>query len=119
MMRKQQIDRRRRKADFWLKLLDALVIGGWAVFVLALLVFDLARPERDTGLVRYWGLNIRRSWAEPWVNWLQWLLWFNALITLFAITIQRFRARRKGDRKRLNLWLLFLLTVAWISYFFM
>lgn len=109
----------RRKGPDWLvNMLQWLSLAGWAFFVIAMGLSHLAKPEMNSGLVRYWGINIREYWDPALVPQLIYLLWWCCGISLLSILINQFRLRRKTDRFRYNFIVLLLTSLAALSYFY-
>lgn len=103
---------RRRGPDWVRRLFGWLAILAWLCFILALLLVHFARPEMDTGLVRYWELEIRDDWHPLLTNWLQWILYATAVLSAISLLLNRLRLRRKSDRLHFNLVLLLLASIA-------
>ena len=72
---------RRSGPDLLCRAFAWLAIIAWLLFVLALVMAHYARPEMDTGLVRYWGIEIRSDWHPQLTVYLQYLLWAVALVS--------------------------------------
>lgn len=110
-------ERRRQQEPLWPSLLRWLSVIGWLLMAAVLILVHDARPEMNTGLVRYWGLDIRTHWRADLTAIIEVLLWCNAGLSLAAIVINRIRLRRKGDNRYYNLWLLGALSTALLLLF--
>lgn len=102
----KRVHERRRGPDFWINLAKGAAILAWSSFLVALIAFHFARPERDWGVVRYWGLEIRTFWASPWSEGLMVALWVCAGLSAVSLVANRLRSRRKQDHLRFNVILL-------------
>jgi len=110
---------RRSKVDFWVVFSRVLAIVGWLLFIVALVVSFYAAPEIEYGIVRFHGLEVRKIWQPQLTNYLYATLWFSAFVSLAAVLINRFRARRMHDiNHNFNLILLLLITIAWVVYIY-
>ncbi|ATX77323.1 MAG: hypothetical protein MUQ43_06875 [Reinekea forsetii] len=113
------LDRRRRRTDYLEVLLRTAASLGWlAIFGLQIL-FWVAAPELDTGIVRYHGIEIRHHWQAQWVQWLPLSLAACTLFTLLALGVRPFRSRRRSDPKRVHLVILLGLTVIGYAVYWM
>lgn len=95
-----------------------LAVVGWVLFVVALGISHLARPEMDTGLVRYWNIQIRDYWDPARTAQLIYLLWWCCAVSLASISLNQFRLRRSTDRQQYNTVILLLISLAALSYFY-
>lgn len=107
---------RRRGPDLVRRLFGWLAVLAWLVFIAAIIVVHYARPELETGLIRYWELDIRQDWHPTLTAWLHYLLWGTAFLSGISLLLNRLRARRKEDRLHFNLVLLLLTSVALVLY---
>ena len=106
IMNKQSHSERRQGKDFLVRLLQTASLAGWALFVAASVVFHFARPELETGLHRYWGIEAREGWNESLVFWLLGLLGLCVVMSLIGILVRRRRARRASDSNWSNIFFL-------------
>lgn len=109
---------RRKGADWMVQTFHWLAVIGWVLFVVALGITHLARPEMNTGLVRYWNIPIRDFWDPSRTAQLIYLLWWCCGVSLASITLNQFRLRRRGDRQQYNTVLLLLISLGALSYFY-
>lgn len=111
--------RNRRKGPDWLlHSLSLLSIAGWVVFVVALGITHMAKPEFNSGLVRYWNIQIRTEWHPELTPQLIYILWWCCGISLLSILLNRARLRRAGDRMRYNVVVLLLISAAMLVYLY-
>lgn len=100
-------DKERRKGDDWLIiLLRVCSIVGWLGFTAFLILFHYARPEMDTGLVRYHELEIRSHWDQRLSDPVLFVIWGCSILSLVAMVLNMWRNRRYDDRKGYNIRLL-------------
>ena len=112
---------RRSGPDLLCRAFAWLAIIAWLLFVLALVVAHYARPEMDTGLVRYWGIEVRTDWRPKLTLYLQYMLWATAALSGVSLLLNYLRSRRRNDHLHLNIILLllscagFLLCLYWYA----
>jgi len=111
-------ENRRKEPDKWVYIARALAIGGWIFFICALILSHFAAPEKDYGVLRYHDIEIRRNWLQPLTDYLYMVLWLSAVSSFFYLFIQKYRRRRKTDNRHFNLWLLLVITIAWVVYIY-
>ncbi|MDX3774240.1 hypothetical protein QE250_08955 [Chromatiaceae bacterium AAb-1] len=99
---------RRKGPDKLSKSLRWLTIVAWLVFIVCMILTHYARPEMDTGLVRYWDLEIRAEWHPQLTRLLIYLLWLCLGLSLLSLGINRLRLRRRTDHLHFNIILLLL-----------
>ena len=109
---------RLKEPDKWVYIARVLAIGGWIFFIFALVLSYYAAPDKDYGMLRYHNIEIRRNWLQPLTDYLYMVLWLSALSSLFYLFIQKYRRRRKTDNRHFNLWLLLVITIAWVVYIY-
>ena len=107
---------RREGPDLLVRAFKYLAIIAWLLFFAALVVSHYARPEMDSGLVRYLGLDIRDYWRPRLTFWLVYLLWGSALVSVASIVLNRMRLKRRSDHLHFNIILLLLSTSGMLFY---
>ena len=107
---------RRKSADIWVQSIKVLTLVSWLLFIIALILSYYAAPDKNYGVLRYHGIDIRQFWLSPMTGYLYVILWLSALFSYISIVINRFRSRRKSDHKLYNLILLFIIALAWAVY---
>ena len=107
---------RRQGPDLICRAFSGLAIAGWLLFLIAMVLAHYAKPEMDTGLVRYWGITIRDEWHPLLTAFLQYCLLAAALISGLSIVLNRLRLRRRSDHLHLNIVLLLVSCVSLLLY---
>lgn len=51
-----------KRVPLWNRVLGWLSILGWLIFVVAIVVFNYAKPERNTILTEVFGISVRDYW---------------------------------------------------------
>ncbi|GAB2914475.1 hypothetical protein [Rheinheimera gaetbuli] len=109
---------RRSGPDLLCRAFAWLAIIAWLLFVLALVVAHYARPEMDTGLVRYWGIEVRTDWRPKLTLYLQYMLWATAALSGVSLLLNYLRSRRRNDHLHLNIILLLLSCAGFLLYLY-
>ena len=107
---------RRQSEDFWLKTIRISTLIAWGLFTIALIISYYAAPENDYGVLRYHNISIRKFWLTPLTGYLYIMLWLSALFSYISIFVHKYRSRRKTDNKQFNVFLLFIVSIAWVAY---
>ncbi|NQY34962.1 MAG: hypothetical protein HRT37_08360 [Alteromonadaceae bacterium] len=115
-MRRWDGDNRRKGKDILIIFTRILAIGGWLLFIVALIVSSYAAPETSYGYMRYRGIEVRTDWLTPIAGYLYIILWCSALSSYVCLLLNKIRGRRRDDSKHFNLILLMLVTIAWGIY---
>jgi len=110
------VQERRKHTDIWVYSIRILTLLSWLLFIIALITSYFAAPEKDYGYLRFQNIAVREFWLVPLTGYLSILLWLSALMSYISLLINKYRSRRKTDNKRFNLLLLFVISVAWITY---
>lgn len=113
---KLQQSERRKNVDKWVYISRGLAISGWILFLIALIISYYAAPKVDYGVVRYYGLEIRKFWLTPLTGYLYVALWISAFNSYLCLIIARYRSRRAEDNSQFNYVLLFIICVVWVIY---
>ena len=108
----------RRKGPDWIDVgINVLNIVAWCVFIVALIIFDQARPEREYFVHQMANetVEIRKHWLEGLRNWL--MISLNACVLISAVTLimNRFRLKRRDDRKRYGMYMLIVVCLAFLA----
>ncbi|GGA69337.1 hypothetical protein GCM10011369_08740 [Neiella marina] len=103
---------RRKGPDWRVRTLRGLAILAWLLFIISLLLFHFARPEMDSGIARYYELEIRQFWDPSYTGPLMYFVWSSCVISLLSLIANRQLSRRAGDTRRYNLILLTVITVS-------
>ncbi|GAA5213174.1 hypothetical protein ACFSJ3_00345 [Corallincola platygyrae] len=109
---------RRKGPDIWARMVGWLSLAGWLTFIAVLVMVQYARPEMNTGLVRYHGIEVREEWLPRLSDMIFISLWFCCGLSLFSMMFNRKRMRRKTDTNLFNLILLGLLSVVGVLLMF-
>lgn len=103
---------RRKGPDWRIRLLQAVAILAWLSFIAGLMLFHLARPEMNSGIVRYYEIEIRQFWDPAYTGPLLYFVWISCVLSLVSLVANRKLSRRIYDARRYNLILLTVITVS-------
>ncbi|WP_213997416.1 hypothetical protein [Arsukibacterium sp.] len=107
---------RREGPDLLCRAFKYLAVIAWLLFFAALIVSHYARPEMDSGLVRYLGLDIRDYWRPRLTFWLVYLLWGSVVVSVASLLLNRMRLKRRSDHLHFNIILLLLSASGMLFY---
>ncbi|HAW91711.1 MULTISPECIES: hypothetical protein [unclassified Arsukibacterium] len=107
---------RREGPDLLRRAFKYVAIIAWLLFFAALVVSHYARPEMDSGLVRYLGLDIRDYWRPRLTFWLVYLLWGSVVVSMVSLVLNRMRLKRRSDHLHFNIILLLLSASGMLFY---
>lgn len=107
---------RREGPDLICRLFSWLALIGWMLFIVCLVLTHYASPEMDSGLVRYWDIDIRTYWRPRLTAWLEYLLWGCVLLSMSSLLLNWFRLKRRTDHLHLNIISLLVISVAMLLY---
>lgn len=91
---------RRKKNDFWARLLFYLNILAGILLLGILLIFHRARPEFETLFDRFYKLNLRTTWDLEYLYYLIYSVSIGIFICLGGLFLRKFRGRRENDHKK-------------------
>jgi len=118
MQEKAEKYERRQGPDMVCRAFSWLAIIGWLVFFVCLVVAHYARPDMDTGLVRYWDIEIRADWQPQLTRYLRILLWAVVFSSGFSLLLNRMRLRRQGDHFHFNIVILLFTSIGLLLYLY-
>lgn len=107
---------RRKAPDKWIYIARFLAVGGWMLFIFALVMSYYAAPDTDYGVLRYKAIATRQFWLTPLTGYLYIVLWVSAFISYLYLLIDGYRSRRTSDTKHYNHVFLLVLTITWVVY---
>ena len=108
----------RRKGADWIDVgINIFNILAWIVFVVALIIFDRARPEQDYFVYQMIGepVEVRTYWLEELKNWLLVSLYVCTLISVVTLVMNSMRLKRRDDRQRYGMYMLVSICIAFIA----
>lgn len=112
---KPMIDRR-KAPDKWIYIARILAVGGWILFLFALIMSYYAAPDTDYGVLRYKEITIRDFWLTPLTGYLYIVLWVSAFVGYLYLLIDSYRTRRSNDTQHFNHLFLLAFTITWVVY---
>ena len=110
---------RRHGPDLVCRGFSWLAIFGWVLFIIGLVIAHYARPEMDTGLVRYWDIEISTDWRPGLTAYLRIMLWLVIISSGVSLTLNRMRLRRQGDHLHFNVVILLLSSLGLLLYLYL
>ncbi|MFG1498076.1 hypothetical protein ABMA57_15700 [Saccharospirillum sp. HFRX-1] len=118
MNQEPPVDRRqRRKPDIWMRLLHISNVSAWIALLGFQCLWWIAKPEMNTGVVRYHQLEMRTEWMQSVLPWMPVALIGCISLSVSAFLLNRYRSRRRQDGKNRNLWLLLVLILLSVVFY--
>ncbi|WP_375057900.1 hypothetical protein [Zobellella sp. DQSA1] len=83
-----------QRIDWLGRLLAGMTLGGWALYILLLILFHYGRPEQEFGYLRYLEVEVRTHWLSLPTFWFHMGIWgaLGLAVTTFTLV------HRKGHR---------------------
>jgi hypothetical protein len=106
---------RRTSVDFWFYLARVLTICSWLAFLAAINISYFVAPETNYGVLRYHEIEIRQFWLTPITGYLYLIIWFSAAGSYASMLIDKYRSRRRNDNTHINLYILLVINLIWLS----
>ncbi len=97
---------RRRGPDVWFKMISWLSFIGWLLMLIALVLFDLAKPQMMTFFDRFFHVSFASVWNYQLTLYIFFVMIAGFFLSLIGLTINAKRHRRKKDKYSLSLILL-------------
>ncbi len=113
---RMKIDRR-RGPDFWIRILAWLGGISWFLMFAAMFIIDRAKPEAEKILSRVSGAEVSTTWDQTLLGYLFYLVIFGVCVSTVGIMINSKRYRREGDKFRLTLIVLGMLSIIGIAMY--
>lgn len=117
------IDRREKpkSKDALYRIAIAGNVLAWLSFVASMVVFHFARPEQETGVHRFYGVEVRTEWHADYLPSLLILLASCTTMSLVVLLLRHQRSRREDDSLAVNVFLLVVvaaIALGWIYQIF-
>lgn len=106
---------RRKGPDGLTHLINLLNVLAWCIFVVALVFFHYARPERPNILMYYHEVPIHSFWIFTLKEWMLFSLYAAVLTSVLTLLFNNFRKRRHSDMRRYNMVFLLVVCAAFIA----
>ncbi len=109
----------RRNATPWLNvLLGWSSLLAWSLFLIALILFHYARPELETGLIRYFELPFRDHWVIELKTVFLYTLWACCGLSTINFLVNLLYKRRSTDHIWFNPVLLIVICLVFIIFLY-
>ncbi len=107
-----------KKVPFWSRVLGLLCIFGWVIFVIATIVFNYAKPERNTILTEIFGIPVRDYWHITLGDLFVITLCIGLVISLISLALNFVLFRQHKQHIWVNLVILILSCLGGLSLYF-
>lgn len=88
----------------------------WCMFVIAMILFHIGKPELVTGVQKFWGVEGREHWLSAQLFWLTALLTLCITLSVILLFLRKLRSRRKNESIAANLVFLALIAGAFLVW---
>lgn len=115
---------RRRGRDLLLRIISGLGIAGWASMLVAMIVFDRARPDDpafipnerifDRSGIPY---HLQTAWDQDLLTFIFYLLSAGLVLGIIGLAVNARRRRRRDDYYRIHLVLLTAISAIGLLYY--
>ncbi|RQD69743.1 MAG: hypothetical protein D5S00_05770 [Tindallia sp. MSAO_Bac2] len=119
MARKYVHDRRNRRKgqDLWLKTIQCIGIISWLLMIPLLILIDQAKPQFETFFDRYFDIQVDAGWDYEVFRYALYLMVAMLILSGIGLLINKTRHKRKDDYYRINLIIIFMLSLLGIIYY--
>ncbi|MDO6526564.1 hypothetical protein Q4519_12805 [Motilimonas sp. 1_MG-2023] len=114
-----KLPERRSKGLQLTTLLGWSALLAWVLFLIALVLFHYARPELETGLIRYFQLPFRSDWVIELKNLFLYFLWACCGLTVLNVIVNLLLKRRRTDYVWFNSLLLLVICVVSLLFLYL
>ncbi|WP_018691665.1 hypothetical protein [Algicola sagamiensis] len=94
------------------KVIRALTLTAWGLFILSLVIFHYARPELEWGILRYFDIPVRTFWLISLLTWLKVVLLACVAFSCYAIYLNY---QAGANHFRFNLYLLATVSIVFFT----
>lgn len=111
---------RRKGSDSVLKILSVLGVFGWFLMLVALIVYDKARPKHVEFMINSIDANAqapRLGWNDNLLYYVFVLMVIGFLISVVGLYLNAMRMRRRNDSYRVHLIFLLIISTLGIVYY--
>lgn len=93
-------------------------IFSWVVFFIALVIYHYAKPEVEYVIYQIIDekVSVRTNWLLELKGWLEITLYFCLSLSLLTIVLNQFRLKRRTDRQRYNMYMLFIMSLVFFTF---
>lgn len=117
--RHEKVPERRKGSGPLLKIISLFGFISWVLMLPVLVLVQKAKPEIETFFDRWINLEVNSTWDLTLFRYAFYLMLIIMLLSLFGLALNALRMRRKTDSWRVNLILVFLLSLSGIIYYFL
>ncbi|WP_416885315.1 hypothetical protein [Marinospirillum sp.] len=103
---------RRQKPDLWTRMISIFGALSWLLMLPTLLLIDHARPQVETFFDRWLGLSVQADWDQTFFFQAFLLMLLILVLSGTGLLLNGMRRRRRQDSYRVNLILVFTLSLA-------
>ncbi|MGO1247564.1 MAG: hypothetical protein ACTHY5_08895 [Oceanisphaera sp.] len=101
-----------RRFNWLSKLLIAMTVGGWVLYILLLVLFHYGRPEQEFGYLRYQDISVRAQWLTLHLFWV-----YAGIAGALGVAVTTFTLVHLKGRRHLQYLKVYLVMLAAASLF--
>lgn len=116
-LKKYEGPERRKGKDPLLKVISLLGAVSWLLMIPVFFLIDRARPQVETFIERWQGVIVDPTWNVAAFRYAFFLMVIMLLLSGTGLLLSRLRNKRKDDSIRLNLVVVFCLSLLGVSYY--
>ncbi|HKM15352.1 MAG TPA: hypothetical protein VJY63_05445 [Marinospirillum sp.] len=113
----EKIPERRKKTGPLLKIISVFGFVSWLLMLPVLVLLEKAKPELQTFFDRWMHLDVQSSWDVTLYRYAFYLMLLVMFLSFFGLVLNALRMRRSTDTWRINLILVFLLSLSGVIYY--
>lgn len=113
----EKLPERRKKNGPLLKIISVFGFVSWLLMLPVLVLLEKAKPELQTFFDRWMNLDVQSSWDVTLYRYAFYLMLLVMFLSFLGLVLNAFRMRRSTDTWRINLIVVFLLSLSGVIYY--
>lgn len=114
---REKILEKRKENGPLLKIISVFGLVSWLLMLPVLVLLEKAKPELETFFDRWMHLSAQPNWDVTLYRYAFYLMLLVMFLSFFGLILNSFRMRRSTDSWRINLILVFLLSLSGVVYY--
>lgn len=114
---REKMPERRKKSGPLLTIISIFGFVSWLLMLPVLVLLEKAKPELETVFDRWLNLGAQPGWDLTLYRYAFYLMLLVMLVSFLGLVLNAFRKRRSTDSWRINLIVVFLLSLSGIIYY--
>ena len=114
---REKIPERRKAAGPLLKIISVFGFVSWLLMLPVLVLLEKAKPQLETIFDRWLNSSTQPDWDLTLYRYAFYLMLLVMVLSFFGLVLNAFRMRRSTDSWRINLIIVFLLSLSGVIYY--